>query len=290
MGTLLITGGAGFIGSNLVHYALDHTADQLVVLDKLTYAGSLLNLDGALNDPARDVRAGRHRRCRRGRARVRGASADRGPQPGGRDARRSLDRRPPSVHRHQHRRHLRAARGGADVSSPASMPAARAAFRFLHVSTDEVYGTLGAMGLFTEETPVRAELAVRGEQGGRRSSGARQLPHLRPAGADHQLLEQLRAVPVSGEADSADDAQRARRPAAAGLRRRRQRARLAARRGPLRRHPARAGARDGSARSTTSAAATSAPISRSSIASATRSTAAPGGRQRRPQGSPATAI
>ena len=45
MGTLLITGGAGFIGSNLVQHALDHTADRLVVFDKLTYAGSLLNLD-----------------------------------------------------------------------------------------------------------------------------------------------------------------------------------------------------------------------------------------------------
>src|SRR4051812_2101617 len=51
MSTLLITGGAGFIGSNLVHYVLDHTADRVVVVDKLTYAGSLLNLDRPLTDP-----------------------------------------------------------------------------------------------------------------------------------------------------------------------------------------------------------------------------------------------
>src|SRR6266567_651585 len=51
MSTLLITGGAGFIGSNLVHHALAHTADRLVIVDKLTYAGSLLNLEGALGTP-----------------------------------------------------------------------------------------------------------------------------------------------------------------------------------------------------------------------------------------------
>ena len=45
---------------------------------------------------------------------------DRGAQPGGGDARRSVDRRSPSVHRHQHRRHLRAARGGAGVRRRAS--------------------------------------------------------------------------------------------------------------------------------------------------------------------------
>src|ERR1017187_8386221 len=49
--TLLITGGAGFIGSNLVQHALDRTADRLVVVDNLTYAGSLANLEGPLKDP-----------------------------------------------------------------------------------------------------------------------------------------------------------------------------------------------------------------------------------------------
>ena len=57
MGTLLVTGGAGFIGSNLVRHALAHTADRLVVVDKLTYAGSLLNLDGRARRSARHVRA-----------------------------------------------------------------------------------------------------------------------------------------------------------------------------------------------------------------------------------------
>src|SRR5439155_214779 len=140
MRTLLITGGAGFIGSNLVHYALDRTADRIVVVDKLTYAGSLLNLERPLADP-------------------------------------------------------------------------RVSF-------------------------VRAELAVRGEQGVGGSSRSRLLAHLPPAGADHELLEQLRAVSVSGEADPSDDPECARRQAAADLRRRRQRARLAARRGSLRWHHA----------------------------------------------------
>src|SRR5437016_10866500 len=48
--TLLITGGAGFIGSNLVQHALDHSSDRIVVVDKLTYAGSLLNLERPLRD------------------------------------------------------------------------------------------------------------------------------------------------------------------------------------------------------------------------------------------------
>jgi dTDP-glucose 4,6-dehydratase len=42
---VLITGGAGFIGSNYVHYYSEHhPKDEVVVLDKLTYAGNLDNI------------------------------------------------------------------------------------------------------------------------------------------------------------------------------------------------------------------------------------------------------
>ena len=48
---LLVTGGAGFIGSNFVHHVLEATAHDVVVLDKLTYAGDPASLEGA--DPQR---------------------------------------------------------------------------------------------------------------------------------------------------------------------------------------------------------------------------------------------
>jgi dTDP-glucose 4,6-dehydratase len=48
---LLVTGGAGFIGSNFVHYILESRPDcEVVNLDALTYAGSLGNLDGVMGD------------------------------------------------------------------------------------------------------------------------------------------------------------------------------------------------------------------------------------------------
>ena len=52
MGRLLVTGGAGFIGANFVHYWLAaHPGDRLVVLDALTYAGNLANLTAAADRP-----------------------------------------------------------------------------------------------------------------------------------------------------------------------------------------------------------------------------------------------
>jgi dTDP-glucose 4,6-dehydratase len=49
---IVVTGGAGFIGSNFVHHVLaEHPADEIVVLDKLTYAGNLDNLGDVGADP-----------------------------------------------------------------------------------------------------------------------------------------------------------------------------------------------------------------------------------------------
>lgn len=43
---VIVTGGAGFIGSNFVHYLIDHTDARVTVLDALTYAGNTANLEG----------------------------------------------------------------------------------------------------------------------------------------------------------------------------------------------------------------------------------------------------
>src|SRR4051812_43638294 len=51
METIVITGGAGFIGSNLVRTALTKTTYKVVVVDKLTYAGSELNLADVRSNP-----------------------------------------------------------------------------------------------------------------------------------------------------------------------------------------------------------------------------------------------
>ena len=59
MANLLVTGGAGFIGANFVHYWLArHAGDRLIVLDALTYAGNVASLAPAQHDPRLSFRRG----------------------------------------------------------------------------------------------------------------------------------------------------------------------------------------------------------------------------------------
>src|SRR5690348_13685455 len=123
MRTLLVTGGAGFIGANFV---LQAVADGLHVvnLDKLTYAGNLDTL-ASLHGDARHVFA-------------QGDIGDRALV-----ARLLTEHHPDAIVNFAAESHV-----DRSIDGPA-----REAFRFLHVSTDEVYGSLGAEGKFTETTP-----------------------------------------------------------------------------------------------------------------------------------------
>lgn len=50
--TIIVTGGAGFIGSNFIFYLMrEHPEDRVVCLDKLTYAGNLSTLQAVMDQP-----------------------------------------------------------------------------------------------------------------------------------------------------------------------------------------------------------------------------------------------
>jgi len=150
---ILVTGGAGFIGANFVLDWLEKATEPVVNLDKLTYAGNLGSLAALRGDP-------RH-------VFVRGDIGDRAQV----DALLALHR-PRAIVNFAAESHVdRSIHGPAAfvetnvVGTFTLLDAARAywsalpegervAFRFLHVSTDEVYGSLGPDDpAFTETTP-----------------------------------------------------------------------------------------------------------------------------------------
>ncbi len=142
MSRLLVTGGAGFIGSNFVHYVLANTDHSVTVLDKLTYAGNLASLDGLPAEPV-PLREGRHRRTRRSSTSC-SASTTRSctTRPRATTTTRSTNPRPfldTNI-----------------VGTYTLLEAARKHdIRFHHISTDEVYGDLELddPAKFTEQTP-----------------------------------------------------------------------------------------------------------------------------------------
>jgi len=146
---LLITGGAGFIGSNLIQHVIDRPeVAKLVNLDCLTYAGRLENLASVIQHPKyafekvdlRDKNAVLDVVKRHGITHVMHLAAES-------HVDRSITGPGDFVHTNV-------------VGTFNLLEACRAAWqkpdpgnRFHHVSTDEVYGSLGATGLFTETTP-----------------------------------------------------------------------------------------------------------------------------------------
>jgi len=152
MRTVLVTGGAGFIGGNFVHHVIARSAVKVINLDLLTYAGNLNTL-GSLRDHPRHVF-------------IHGDIGD-----------RVLLKQIFTQHHPDAIVHF-AAESHVDrsIDGPTTFiqtnvvgtfsllestreywmnleAEAKQRFRFLHVSTDEVYGSLGPTGRFTEHTP-----------------------------------------------------------------------------------------------------------------------------------------
>lgn len=145
MQNVLVTGGAGFIGSNFVRYFLrTHLDVKVVNFDKLTYAGNLENLADIADDPK--YRFVRGDICNR--TEVEAAFKE-----------HAID----TIVHFAAESHVDRSILGATVFIQTNVLGTNVLLevakdfgveRFLHVSTDEVYGSLGSTGKFVETTPL----------------------------------------------------------------------------------------------------------------------------------------
>ena len=145
MSKIFVTGGAGFIGSNFVRIVLEQTGHEVVNFDALTYAGNLENLAGLEQ----------HERYAFVRGDIRDAAA----------VRAAMEAHRPTLVAHfAAESHVdRSVMDATDfvttnlVGTQVLLDVSRAfeVERFLHVSTDEVYGSLGPSGRFHEDSPLQ---------------------------------------------------------------------------------------------------------------------------------------
>ncbi len=149
---ILVTGGAGFIGSALVRRLINHTDHEVLVFDKLTYAGVLSSLEPVANG----------NRYGFVQADICDAEAV---------AKALADFKPQVVAHLAAESHVDRSIDGPGAFVQTNLvgtfvmlnqvlgyyrglgDAEKAAFRFHHISTDEVFGSLGETGFFTETTP-----------------------------------------------------------------------------------------------------------------------------------------
>ena len=138
---LLVTGGAGFIGSNFVRFLLEQRDDSVVTLDALTYAGSRDNLDGLLDHPRHEF--------------VEGDIRDR-------DLVEDLIADVDAVVNFAAESHVDRSIDGAESFVTTNVQGTQVLLdaaleadidRFLQISTDEVYGQI-LDGVFTEDDPL----------------------------------------------------------------------------------------------------------------------------------------
>jgi dTDP-glucose 4,6-dehydratase len=151
---ILVTGGAGFIGGNFVLDLVEAGGHKVVNLDALTYAGNIDTLSSVLENPYHVF--------------VRGSIGDRALV-----ERLLANHRPAAIVNFAAETHVDRSIDGPMAFVQTNVVETlelletalaycsglegeeRLGFRFLHVSTDEVYGTLGSTGSFTEETAYR---------------------------------------------------------------------------------------------------------------------------------------
>ena len=213
---VLITGGAGFIGSALARAFIRDGDDQILVLDKLTYAGNLASLQPIAGNPRfsflqADI-------C--DRAAVSCALSEFQPDvvmhlAAESHVDRSIDGPAPFIETNlvgtfvlleaalEYWRALPAS-GPREVSASSTSPPTRSSVRS------------APRGSSARTRPIRRTRPTP-PQGRSGPPRARLGTHLRVANDRHQLLQQLRSLPLSREAHPADDHQRARGPAAARL-------------------------------------------------------------------------